>query len=803
MKEFKFILLILLSVLLCDVRGQEYAEVQNIKGYVIDATTKEKLAFVNIVINENGTLGTTTDIDGKFSIRSNHDIKTLTFSFVGYENKIIEINNQDNIIIELQPTTYKLSDIVIDGSKNPANRIIDSVYKYRDANNPKSLDSYYYKIYDNMVFTIDTVSLKPNDMMRNEFKDNDLMVMETVSEQFFQKPNKSKKNILANKVSGLNDPKFIYMLENIQSIGFQEDFVTINMKNYVNPISKNSKEKYIFVLESTFKTENNDSIFIISFSPYKNTHFNSLRGTLTVCSDSWAIQNIKAEPNKQEDIFDISIQQLYEKENGHWFPKQMNTNISASFYDGSGGIDFTMLGIGKSYITEIEFSKDMDKKTFDADYTMEADAGGNTDVIKHYRYERLDDERLEATYYYIDSTFNVLDINFDKVANSLSYMMRNEIPIGFISLGFDDIADYNIGNGWMLGLGLRTNNRMSKVFSIGGFGNYWFKAKEPNYGGDLTFNILSSKDMKLKIGVAQKFVRYGSYGFEENSSVITASDYRHFYTKATSLNNSVYVNYSTYINKYIKGFAGFEIADKTIFNSKRIILNEQERYLLSILDLRLRFALGEKLIKSEDGISIGGVANPVIWISYQKNFKGAFDSPYNFDKIEFLFRGKNETKYFGETSLTAQLGYINGFAPITDIFNIYGTGVNEFDIYCIETFNTMRPDEFFCDRFGVIYFSHNFRNLLFDFKKFHPEIIIVTNIAWGEIDNEYGNDLKTIFGEYNDLSKGYYESGLIVDNIIKAGIVKLGLSAFYRYGPYSYEDILDNFAFKLNIGFSL
>ena len=799
MKSLRPILIILLSFLFFDVVGQEDIKVQNIKGSVIDATTKEKLAFVNIIINEDGTLGTTTDIDGKFSIKTDDNIKTLTFSFVGYKNKIVEISNQDNITVKLQPTTYKLSDIIIDGRNNPANRIIDSVYKYRDANNPKSLDSYYYKIYDNMVFTIDTVGLSSNDMMRQEFKDNDLMVMETVSEQYFQKPNKSTKNILANKISGLSNPMFVYMTENIQSIGFQEDFVTINMKNYVNPISKNSKEKYIFVLESTFKTENNDSIFIISFSPYKNTHFNSLKGTMTISSDNWAIQNIKAEPYKQEDIFDISIQQLYEKSNGFWFPKQMNTNISTSFSDGNGGIDFTMLGIGKSYITDIELNRDIDKKAFEADYTIESNAGKNDDVIKYYRYERLDDERLEATYKYIDSTFNVHKINFDKIANSLTYLMNNEIPIGFISLHFDDIVDYNIGNGWMLGLGLSTNDRMTRVFSIGGFGNYWFKAKEFNYGGDLTFNILRSKDMKLNFEASHKFERLGNYGFDGNTTIL-ASDYKHFYTDATSLNNSISANFSTYFNRYFKGYVGLEVADKTLFNGQQSIVNSQDSYRLSILDLKLRIAFGEKFIKTDDRLSTEGIIDPVIWISYQKNLRGVFDSPYNFDKIEFLFRGRKETKYLGKTSLTAQLGYINGIAPITETFNIYGTRLNQFDIYCTEAFNTIRPDEFFCDKFAALYFSHNFKNLLFDFKKFHPEIIIVTNIAWGTIGDEISfSDSQFL----NDISKGYYESGLIIDNIIKAGISKLGLSAFYRYGSYSYDDIMDNFAFKLNVGFSL
>ena len=155
MKNSKYILVILLF-LLCQSLCQSQSSEFKVQGTVVDTFTNERLAFVNIIINETGTLGTTTDIDGKFSISSKEKINALTFSFVGYEKKHVAIDNESEILIELKPQNIQLSEIVIDGNNNPANRIIDSVYKYRDANNPRNLDSYYYKMYDNMVFTVDT-----------------------------------------------------------------------------------------------------------------------------------------------------------------------------------------------------------------------------------------------------------------------------------------------------------------------------------------------------------------------------------------------------------------------------------------------------------------------------------------------------------------------------------------------------------------------------------------------------------------------------------------------------------------------
>jgi hypothetical protein len=77
-----FILSFLLSTLNLCLIGQNF-----ISGIVTDEVSKDKLAFVNIVVNENGTLGTTSDIDGNFIINSKEEIKSLTFSFVGYERR--------------------------------------------------------------------------------------------------------------------------------------------------------------------------------------------------------------------------------------------------------------------------------------------------------------------------------------------------------------------------------------------------------------------------------------------------------------------------------------------------------------------------------------------------------------------------------------------------------------------------------------------------------------------------------------------------------------------------------------------
>ena len=223
----------------------------------------------------------------------------------------------------------------------------------------------------------------------------------------------------------------------------------------------------------------------------------------------------------------------------------------------------------------------------------------SNNTITSYSYRQFTEEQLDSTYKIIDSISSVNKINLDQITSEISSMFINGIPVGFINLKIDNIAGYNIGNGLMFGMGLETNNRLSKIFTIEGFGNYWTKAKEFNYATDLTFKILHSKDMKLKFGLYHKFERFGNYGFKENEILLNYENFKYFYTKSTSLNDYIYVNYSTYLNNNIKAFAKFEISDKTTTDNGQQ-LNIKNTYRLSTLELKLRIAFGESLVMSKD-----------------------------------------------------------------------------------------------------------------------------------------------------------------------------------------------------------
>ncbi|MBS3772105.1 MAG: SusC/RagA family TonB-linked outer membrane protein, partial [Bacteroidales bacterium] len=84
-----------------------------ITGTVTDAESGEPLPGVNIVV-EGTTIGTTTDMDGNYTLEAPADA-TLVFSFVGYQQQSIEVEGQQEINVELQQAVQQLEEVVAVG----------------------------------------------------------------------------------------------------------------------------------------------------------------------------------------------------------------------------------------------------------------------------------------------------------------------------------------------------------------------------------------------------------------------------------------------------------------------------------------------------------------------------------------------------------------------------------------------------------------------------------------------------------------------------------------------------------------
>jgi hypothetical protein len=88
---------------------------QTLTGTILDASTNKPLETVAVYF-DNTTIGTTTDVEGQFSISYSDAIQSpLVISYLGYEKEVIsDYRTKKNILIKLKPTDVSLDEVFID-----------------------------------------------------------------------------------------------------------------------------------------------------------------------------------------------------------------------------------------------------------------------------------------------------------------------------------------------------------------------------------------------------------------------------------------------------------------------------------------------------------------------------------------------------------------------------------------------------------------------------------------------------------------------------------------------------------------
>ncbi|SBW03209.1 SusC/RagA family TonB-linked outer membrane protein [uncultured Dysgonomonas sp.] len=90
-----------------------FAQNRTVQGTVSDANTGEALIGVSVVV-KGTTVGTVTDIDGKFTLPAAAN-STLVISYVGYIKQEVNVENQTSFLIKLEEDSKMLDEVVVIG----------------------------------------------------------------------------------------------------------------------------------------------------------------------------------------------------------------------------------------------------------------------------------------------------------------------------------------------------------------------------------------------------------------------------------------------------------------------------------------------------------------------------------------------------------------------------------------------------------------------------------------------------------------------------------------------------------------
>ena len=105
--------ILLLSIpLLLLMTIPSYAQDRLISGTVTAEQDGATLPGVNVVV-KGSTVGTITDIEGKYALSAPEDAETLVFSFIGLKTEEVAINNQSTINLAMTDDVAELSEVVV------------------------------------------------------------------------------------------------------------------------------------------------------------------------------------------------------------------------------------------------------------------------------------------------------------------------------------------------------------------------------------------------------------------------------------------------------------------------------------------------------------------------------------------------------------------------------------------------------------------------------------------------------------------------------------------------------------------
>jgi hypothetical protein len=795
--------LLTVLVMLCAIARAQVS----VTGRVVDAKNREPLAFVPVTIA--GTQqGVVSDIDGRFQLNVPALPVTLRTSYVGYAAKEIIIERSGDLLVELQQTSAELTEVVVDGSINPAHRIIQQVHANRRESDSKRYHAYRYTSYSKTVFTgaLDSALLQdPSKRATLDTSDQELvdlldrqhiLLMEGATKRAFIPPSSSKEEVIAMRMSGLKDPSLLALSAQTETFSIYDPLISISGKSYLGPIGQGSWNKYRFVLEDTL-WQGADTVFVISYRPRRGKNFDALKGTLYINTNGYAVQNVIAEP-AERDGMSVKFQQLHQRVRTSsgaekWFPVQLNTSIYMDnvMVDGVG-----IVGIGRTYLRDIELDADVQRKEVrgpeiqaDRLETRRDEAFWN-----NLRKEPLDGKDLR-TYAFMDSLGEAEHL--DRRLKGLTSLLTGKIRLGYVDLLLGHVLRYNGYEGFRLGAGLATNERISRVFTVSGYFGHGFADQHWKYGGDLTVKPIPSRALRLKASYENDVAETGGVAFlGTRNDFLGQERVRLLYMDRMDRIERYAFSVGTRLGGSLMGWFGTERALRVNDIGYRYAEPVSEgvtlfrnHFITGAFTVDLRWAYQEKWARLPDGEYPLGTKYPVVHVQVMQAINGLYDGELDTWRVNAMVNKTFRIKLLGRLSLRVLGGMADPKAPMPFLYNLRGMNGEGLLAAGENAFETMVPNEFLADRYLTFHLRHSFGNLLMKTKRFRPEPSLVYNAAIGELSEPALHRGLS----FREPSAGFHEAGLRIDKIYST----LGLGVYYRFGPLAFAEPSKNVVAKL------
>jgi hypothetical protein len=848
-KNQVFIIFLLFSLSSCLISFSQVSQKTLIKGLVLDELTGDPLPYVSVFL-QGTTVGTTTDLSGKFRIETNEQAGTIVFSFIGYqqEYRSLSDDSEQTFIVNLILSPISIDEVVVkpkrknySNKNNPAVDLIENVIRNKDSNRPEGFIYLQYKKYEKVQFALSNVSenFKQGNTFgkfRFVFENMDttkrvgnsvlpMFIKETISNIYYRKdPKASKEIVLAEKTINLeeylnNRGTAAYLNYLYQNINIYDNEILFLTNKFLSPIASTAPVFYRFYIIDTLKVADYNCIRLF-FEPRNKSDF-LFHGNLYISMDStYAVRKIDLGVNKNINIDwvqDLVITQDFEQtdQKGWLLSKE---EISIDF----GIVKNTMGLFGQRTLSykDYKINEPVSDKIFKGPERIERidSAAEKKEYWDTNRSIPLTKSE-KAIYTTIDSLKNIPE--FKRRMDILMLLGAGWLDLGKVEIGpVSSFYSYNPIEGSRLRFGGRTTTDFSKKITFDSYVAYGFNDKTIKYNAGVTYSLTSRtiyqfpvKSLKINY---MKDTRIPGQEFQMAQGDNIFLSFKRGVNDKLLLNNTLKFEFLNEFENHFSFMPGYSFTRQyplgnLFYNTDEYgaETNRIESIDISEIYLNLRYAPNETFYQGKLYRTQIPNKYPIMLLKIAGGSEFIYND-YDYLRLQFIVNERFYASILGYADVSFEAGKIFGKVPFPLLFV---HRANQTYSYQKSSYNLMNFLEFVSDRYAAVNVNYSFNGFLFNkvplLKKLKLRELVTFKVIYGRVydknNPEYQDDQFTFPTDNNGIpltytleAKPYIEGGIGLSNIFK--ILRVDLIKRFTYtGNPNVDDFGIRVSFRLDL----
>jgi hypothetical protein len=754
------------------------AAVTTISGTVTDAVTKEGLIGVSVFI-PGTSVGTTTDPEGNYLIKTNQVKQKIQFSYLSYKTVTRSITpGQEQVLhVQLQNDARQLGEVLVQAKKrysnknNPAVELIRQVVAHKAQNRPEHYEYVEYEQYEKMQLSLVNTpeKLKRNLLLRKyAFITSNLdttvlkgkavlpfFMQEELTNHYYRKdPQRRQTVVKATKKVDLGE--FIdnkgftaYLKHMYQDLDIYDNNIPIVTNQFLSPIADMAPTFYRYYLRDTITTASGQQLARLQFEPRNPAAF-MFTGSLYVTLDgAYAVQNAAMVVGKSVNINwvrDLQVNLNFEKNPDgryHLSKSRLRTDFGITQNSAAGFYGERLVSF-KDYV----INKPQPATLLAPDAAGEAGLAGLKEpgYWAAHRHDSL--SAVEArTYTNIDSLVHLS--SFKKTMDWATALIAGYKRMGpHIEIGpLNTFYSFNPVEGFRLRFGGRTTTNFSKKYMLETYAAYGFGDEKWKYylGGTWSLTdrsvfefpvraLRASYQQDTKIpGQELQFVQEDNFLL----SFKRGQNDKWLYNKTYNID---YLHESESHLSYRLGFRNWRQAPAgslQYLKAEETTGGSGQQLTTSEASLELRWAPHEQFFQGK--LYRTPVANryPVFTLRATAGIKGLFDSQYEYQNVALNMYKRFYLSQLGYTDVVTEGGYTFGQAPFP-LLTIHRA--NQTYSYQLQSYNLMNFLEFVSDQYASVNIDHTFNGFLFNkipvLKQTKLREFVTLKVLYGKVREE-------------------------------------------------------------------